>query len=259
MLWIAPSEKDTASTSLEKRMIASVERSPPRYARIAGVLYLAIILLGLFGELYVRGTLVVAGDAAATNAAISAAPLLWRAGIAGDLLMHVFDVPVIVVLYFLLRPVSWSLALFATLINLVQTAVLGANKMTLIVPLLLQENASYLTVFSPEQLQALSSLAIKAHGYGFGIGLIFFGVACLVRGYLIFKSAYLPKFLGVLMAVAGLSYLVNSFALLLAPPFAAAIFPGVLIPALIAELSLTFWLIFKGVDVAQWRRQVPEV
>ena len=239
-------------------MIASIERSPQRYARIAGILYLGIIVLGMFGELYVRGTLVVPGDAAATSAAISASPLLWRAGIAGDLLMHVFDVPVIVVLYYLLRPVSRSLALFATLANLVQTAVLAANKMTLLIPLLLLESSNYLTTFSPEQLHALSYLAIKAHGYGFGIGLIFFGVACLVRGYLIFKSAYLPKILGVLMATAGLSYLVNSFALLLAPSFAAAIFPAVLMPAFVGELALTLWLIVKGVNMEQWRQRVPQ-
>lgn len=237
-------------------MIASIERSPQRYARIAGILYLAIILLGLFGELYVRGTLVVSGDVAATSAAIAASPLLWRAGIAGDLLMHVFDVPVIVVLYYLLRPVSRSLALFATLINLVQTAVLVANKMNLMVPLLLLESPAYLAAFSLEQVHAISSLAIKAHGYGFGIGLIFFGVACLVRGYLIFKSAYLPKILGVLMAIAGLSYLINSFALLLAPAFASVLFPAVLLPAFVGELAFALWLIFKGVNLGRWEKLV---
>ncbi len=236
-------------------MIASIECSPQRYARIAGILYLATILLGMFGELYVRGTLVVSGDASATSAAISASPFLWRAGIAGDLLMHIFDVPVIVVLYYLLRPVSRSLALFATLINLVQTAILVVNKMNLMIPLFLLDSPSYLTAFSPEQLHALSYLAIKAHGYRFGIGLIFFGVACLVRGYLIFKSEYLPKTLGVLMAMAGLSYLVNSFALLLAPRLASAMFPAVLIPAFVGELSLTLWLIVKGVNMEQWRQR----
>lgn len=239
-------------------MIASIECSPQRYARIAGIFYLAIIVLGAFGEMYVRGTLVVAGDAAATSAAISASPLLWRAGIAGDLLMHVFDVPVIVVLYYLLRPVSGSLALFATLINLVQTAVLVANKMTLLIPLFLLERGSSLQAFSPQQLDALSYLAIKAHGYGFGVGLIFFGIACLVHGYLIFKSGYLPKALGVLLLIAGFAYLINSFALLLAPSFAAAIFPAVLIPALVAELSLTLWLIFKGVNLERWRQRMQQ-
>ena len=197
-------------------MIASIERSPQRYARIAGVLYLAIILLGMFGELVVRGTLFVSGDATATANAISASPLLWRAGIVGDLMMQVLDVPVIVIFYFLLRPVSRSLALFATLINLVQTAVLVANKLNLVVPLLLLGNASYLKVFAPEQLHALSYLAIQAHGFGFGIGLLFFGFACLVQGYLMFKSGYFPNALGWLLAMAGLSYLVNSCALLLA-------------------------------------------
>ena len=239
-------------------MIASIEHSPQRYARIVGLLYLAIILLGMFGELYVRGTLVVSGDAAATSAAISASPLLWRMGIAGDLLMHVFDVPVIVVLYYLLRPVSRSLALFATLINVVQTAVLAANKMTLLIPLFLLESPRYLMAFSPEQVHALVYLAIYAHGYGFGIGLIFFGVGCLVRGYLIFKTGYLPKILGALMAIAGLSYLINSFALLLAPPLANAMFPAILIPAFIGELSLSLWLIFKGVNVEQWRQRLQQ-
>ena len=238
-------------------MIASIERSPQRYARIAGILYLAIILLGLFGEMYVRATLVVSGDAAATSAAIAASPLLWRAGIAGDLLMHVFDVPVIVVLYYLLRPVRRSLALFATLINVVQTSVLAANKMTLLIPLFLLESSRYLAAFSPEQVHALAYLAIYAHGYGFAIGLIFFGVACLVRGYLIFETGYLPKILGVLMAIAGLGYLVNSFALLLAPSLANAMFPAVLIPAFVGELSLTLWLIFKGVNIERWRQRVP--
>jgi hypothetical protein len=229
-----------------------------RAARIAGVLYLAIILLGAFGEVVVRGALVVSGDATATVNAIAASPLLWRAGIAGDLLMHVLDVPVIVFFYLLLRPVSRGLALLATLINLVQTAVLAANKLNLLVPLFLLAGpgeSTYLQAFSPQQLHALSYLAIKAHGYGFGIGLVFFGFACLVRGYLIFRCGFLPKALGVLMGLAGLSYLINSFALLLAPPLATALFPAVLAPAFVGELSMCLWLIVKGVDLQAWARQ----
>jgi Domain of unknown function (DUF4386) len=231
--------------------LSSVERSPQHYARLGGFLYLAIILLGGFGELFVRGTLVVSGNAAATADNVLHSQFLWRAGIAGDLLMHVFDVPVILILYFLLRPVSERLAMLATLVNLVQTAVLVANKLNLLVPLFLLGDAGYLKAFSAEQLQALSYLAIKAHGYGFGIGLIFFGVACLVRGGLMFRSGYFPKALGVLMFVAGLSYLTNSFALLLTPSIAASIFPGVLVPAFVGELSFCLWLIVKGVDLEQ--------
>jgi len=237
-------------------MIAAAERSPQVHARIAGVSYLAIIVLGLFGELVARGTLVVSGDATATANGILASPTLWRAGIAGDLLMHVLDVPVMLLLYLLLRPVSEGLALLATLFNLVQTAVLVANKLNLVVPLFLLGDASYLSAFLPEQLHALSYLAIKAHGYGFGIGLIFFGFACLVRGYLIWRSGYFPRLLGLVLMVAGLSYLTNSVALLLAPSFAASIFPGVLVPAFVGELWVCLWLIVKGVDVQQWQKQV---
>lgn len=233
-----------------------IERFPQRSARIAGWLYLAIILLGTFGEIAVRATVVVSGDATATASAIAASPLLWRLGIAGDLLMHVLDVPVIVIFYYLLRPVSQSLALLATLINLLQTAVLAANKLNLLVPLLLAEDAAYLRVFSTPELHAMSYLAIQAHSYGFGIGLIFFGFACLIRGCLIFKSGYLPRTLGVMLALAGLSYLINSFALLLAPSFAASIFPGILLPALVGELALCLWLIFNGVNTGRWQQRL---
>ncbi len=236
-------------------MVSSFNRSPQRYVRIAGVFYLAIIALGLFGEVFVRGALVVSGDAAATAQRIADSPLLWRMGIAGDLLMHVFDLPVIVVLYLVLRPVSEPLALFTTLINVVQTAVLALNKLNLVLPLLLLSGGSTLKTFTPEQLQSLAYLAIKAHSFGFGIGLIFFGVACVVRGYLIFASGFLPKALGGLLVVAGFSYLLNSFALLLAPALASALFPYVLIPAFVGELLLALWMIFKGVDLTAWERR----
>ncbi len=223
-----------------------------RCARVAGVLYLAIIVLGLFGEAVVRGTLVVPGHASATAGAIAASPGLWRAGIAGDLLMHVLDVPVIVIFYLLLRPVNQGLAVLATLLNLVQTAVLATNKLTLVLPLLLLGGGAHLAAFTPEQLHAVTRLSIQAHGYGFGIGLVFFGFACLVRGHLIARCGFLPRGLGVLLQIAGLCYLVNSAALLLAPAWAGWLFPGVLVPAFVAELALSLWLIVRGVNLPAW-------
>ena len=89
--------------------------------------------------------------------------------------------------------------------------------------------------------------------YGFGVGLIYFGCECLILGYLIFRSGYLPRALGVLMPIAGLCYLTNSFALLLAPTFAPRLFPWILLPCFIAESSLALWLLVKGVDVPRWR------
>jgi hypothetical protein len=228
------------------------ETSPQRYARVGGVLYLIIIVAGVVGELFVRGSLVVPGNAAATANNILASRYLWRAGIAGDLVMHVCDVGLMLVFYVLLRPVNRNLAMLAVLFNLIQTAVLVANKLNLAVPLFLLADATYLKAFTPEQLQALSYVAIRTHDYGFAFGLIFFGFECVVVGYLIINSGYLPKTLGVLMQVAGVCYVINSFAVLLYPPIGSKLFPFILLPPFVAELSLALWLLVKGVDAAKW-------
>jgi hypothetical protein len=228
----------------------TVESSPQAYARAGGVLYLIIIVAGIFAEVFVRSKLIVPGDAAATANNIMGSELLWRFSIAGDLIMHVCDVPLTMIFYVLLRPVNRNLALLAAFFTLVQTAVLVANKLSLLNPLFLLGNADYLNVFEPRQRQALAYLAVKSHGYGFGVGLIFFGCGCLVLGTLIFKSGYLPKILGVLMQVAGVCYLVNSFTLLLAPAFASTL---LLAPAFLGELSLCLWLLVKGVNVPKWK------
>lgn len=235
----------------------TIEASPQVYARIGGVLYLMIIVAGAFGEVFVRGTLIVSGDAVSTANNIMASQSLWRIGIAGDIITHVLDIPLMLVLYVLLKPVNKNLALLALLFNLIQTAVLVANELLLLVPLFLLGNADYLKAFEPGQLYALTYLFVKLQEYGFGIGLIFFGFACLIYGYLLFRSGYFPRALGVLMAIAGLSYLTNSFTLVLAPAYAGTIFP-VLVLALIGELSLCLWLMMKGVDVSKWKKRALE-
>lgn len=241
------------TTSRAHPVTAEMAWWPQHYVRMAGWMYLAIIVLGLFGEAFVRGSLVVPGDATATARAIAAGESLWRLGIAGDLLMHVLDVPVTVVLYLLLRPVSRVLALLVTVFCLLQTAVLITNKMTMVLPLLLQDSVVLAAVFSPAQIDALAYTAIQAHGYGFGVGLIFFGFGTILRGYLVARSGFLPPLLGWLLVAAGVSYLVNSFALLLAPSLANVLFPAILMPAFVGELAFAAWLAFKGVDVARWR------
>ncbi len=170
--------------------------SPQLYARTGGIAYLIIIVAGALGELFIRNTLIVTGDAAASANNIAASPLLWRIGIAGDLFMHVCDVVVILALYTLLKPVNKNLALLAVLFNLIQTAVLVANKMNLLMPLFLSGSEDYLKAFNPQQLQALTYISVKAHGYGFGVGLIFFCFTCLIKGYLIFKSGFFPRDIG---------------------------------------------------------------
>jgi len=231
--------------------------SPQVYARTAGMIYLIIIIAGIFGELFVRGKLIVPGNADSTAVNIASQQLLWRTGIALDLLMHVCDVPMMFIFYVLLRPVNKNLALLALLFNLIQTAVLVANKMNLLTGLFLAENTNGLNTFDPHQVHALAYLyANRVHGYGFGVGLIFFGFACLVYGYLIFRSGYLPGVLGIMLQIAGLCYLVNSFALIIAPAVADAMFPVILLPSFIGELSVCLWLLLKGVNLAKWNNTV---
>lgn len=217
-----------------------------------------IIVAGIFSEIFVRGKLIVWGDPTATANNIMASQLLWRVGIATDIIMHVCDVVLMLVFYVLLRPVNKNLALLVVLFNLIQTAVMVAYKLNVVQTLFLLGTADYLKAFTPQQLHALAYISIRSDGYGFGIGLIFFGFECLVLGYLIFTSGYLPKIIGVLMQIAGLCYLINSMALLLAPPFADMISPAILLPCLIGELTLCLWLIVKGVDITKWNRNLTK-
>jgi hypothetical protein len=233
-----------------------VEDSPQRYARMAGALYLAIIVLGAFAEGFVTNKLLVSGDAATTAHNILGSPQLWRLSVAGDLIVVLCAVPFLWIEYLLLRPVSKQLVLLAVLFNLVSLAVEAVSKLFLLAVMPTLGSADYLKGFELQQLQILANLALRSHDIAFNIALIFFGFTCLVNGYLIFRSGYLPKAIGILMEVAGLSYLVACFAALFAPTFADLITPAVLIPPLIGESSLCLWLLVKGVDVAKWKERV---
>src|SRR5712691_6101246 len=233
----------------------NVETSPQTYARIGGVLYLIIIVVGLFGEAFVRDRLIVSGDATATAANIRSMESLWRFHIAAELFLLICAVALLLILFVLLRPVSRDLALLAAFFNLVSIGLEAATTMYLLEALFPLGNAGYLKAFTPEQLYAMASLSLRSHSSGFGLSLIFFGCFCLVIGYLIFRSGYLPKAVGVLMQIAGLCYLTNSFALLLAPNIANRLFPAILVPAFVGEASLCLWLLVKGVNVEKWKLQ----
>ena len=232
----------------------AVETSPQVYARIGGVLYLIIIVIGFCGEFFVRNKLVVSGDVTATANNIMASESLWRAQIAGDLIVLVCAVALTLILYVLLRPVNKNLALLAVFFNIVEFPIEAASKLCLFAALFLSGNADYLKAFEPHQLHALVKISLKLHDYGFAIDLVFFGFACLIYGYLLFRSGYFPRTLGVLMAIAGLSYLTNSFTLILAPRYAATILP-ILVLALIGESSLCLWLMVKGLNVPKWNEK----
>ncbi|MGA7615292.1 MAG: DUF4386 domain-containing protein [Thermoanaerobaculia bacterium] len=203
-------------------------------------------------EVSARGPLIVSGNAVATANHITQSVSLWRVGIAGDLLMHMCDIGVMLVFCVLLSPVNRNIALFALLSNLVQTSVLVANRLNLLIPTFLLGDAEYLRAFTPQQLQALAYVSLRTHDYGFGLGLIFFGMTCIALGYLIFRSGYLPKVLGVGMQLAGVCYLINRSVLILFPALAPRLFPVILMPPFIAELSTALWLLVKGVNLSKW-------
>lgn len=234
-------------------LVAAREADPRRLARIGGALYLAIIAIGVVGELVIRGSVVVPRDASATAANLRSMETLWRVGIAAEFVLLICGTALTLVLYLLLRVVNQPLALVAVYFNLVTIAVEAVAALFLAAALIPLGSAPYLAAFQPEQLDAAAHLAIRMHTAGFGAALVFFGVECLILGYLIFRSGFLPRAIGILMLLAGASYLVNCFALLLNPSFAARLLPFILLPAFVGELSLCLWLLVRGVDTQKWR------
>src|SRR5690606_31681550 len=173
------------------------------YVRAAGLFYLMIIVIGAMGQIFIRGAIIVPGDASATANNMLAQASLWRIGTFGDLTMHLLDIPVMIILYLLLKPINRNIALITLAFNMIQTALLAGNKIVLIIPMILLGNNAYKTSLGEEQIHMLVMLLNEIHDYGFGLGLVFFGFACLGYGYLIFKSRFLPKTIGILMIFAG--------------------------------------------------------
>lgn len=233
-------------------MISLVESSPKTYARVGGVLYLIIIVAGVSAA-FVRDRLTVPSNAAATATNIATHESLFRLGIVADLSTFLLAIPLTLILYVLLKPVNKDLALLTVLLNLVQDAIGGVNALSTYRPLQLLEGADYLKVFSQEQLGAMALMSLDAHAVGFAIALLFFGAYCVVLGYLTFESTFFPRLLGVMVAVAGLCYLVNSLAVILSPAGSSILFPAILVPAFVAELSLALWLTVKGINVSRWQ------
>jgi len=241
------------STAVMVERIAEV--SPRFKARVAGALYLIGGTLGGFAEVFVRGKLVVSGDPGATATNILAHESLYRLGGVADLISLACDTAVALLFYDLLKPTSRSLSLLAAFFRLTWVAPMALNSLNYFAPLVLLGSAHYLTVFKPDQLQTLAYTALRLHAQGYNICLVSFGFTCLLIGYLIFRSTFLPRTLGVLMAIAGLCYVVNSFANFLWPAFARPLFPWILLPAFPGEFGLMLWLLVKGVNVQRWNEQ----
>ena len=225
-----------------------LDMPPQAAARIAGFLYLLIIAGGIFAQVFVRERLIVGGDATATADNLLQHATLYRMGFGVHLFYLLCATVLAVILYDLLRRVSAALALLALCFDLVAIAVEGIHLLHHLAPLLLLTDSG-LAGMAPEQLHAMAYAQARLFAFGFGISLVFFGGFCIVTGVLIYRSCFLPRTLGVMMGIAGVCYLVNSFALFLAPPLASLLFPWILMPCLLAELSLALWLLVKGINV----------
>ena len=228
--------------------------TPRLKARIAGTFYLSTIIMGVFAEVFVRGALVVRDDAAATATNILAHEPLYRFGLAADLIMIVCYIAVTLLFYDLFRPVGRSLSLLAAFFSLVGSAVLAVNSLNHVAPLVFLGGARYLSAFETNQLQAFALVSLRMHARGYTISGVFFGIYCLMIGYLVFRSGFLPRILGVLMALGGLSYLTDSFAIFLWPTLATRL-PDIMVLGGIAELALCLWLMLIGVNASKWEEK----
>lgn len=232
-------------------MISENRSDPsPRLVRLAALAYLAIFACGLFAEFGVRQRLLVPGDAGATAAAIAAAEPLFRGAVAAELVMLLCDVFLAAVLYALLRPVHRTLAALAAFLRVAHAAVVGAGLLQLFLVLKLAVAAGSLADLAPAARHAQVLLHLEAHGFGYVVGLVFFGLHCLVLGGLLRRGRLVPGVLGVLLMIAGLGYLVDGFANALLADYAAhaAVFQTIVFaPAFVGELAFCLWLLFRGV------------
>ena len=230
----------------------TAEASPQFYAKTAGVLLLISFVAGGFGEFYAPNELIVSGDATATANNIHTSTTLFRWGFAAYLVEAVCDISLALVLYVLLKPVRKDVALLAAFFGLVSTSTFAFAELFYYAALPILGGADYLKAFSPDQLNSLALLSLKLYGYGGGIFMVFYGIATALRGYLVFQSGYLPKFLGILLVLSGAGFVIKNFLLVLAPAYAYDYF---LLPTPITVLALIVWLLVKGVDVGKWHEK----
>src|SRR5436190_9247933 len=226
------------------------------YARAAGVLFLLSLIGGGFGEGYMPAKIIISNDAAATAANIKAFAFLFRLAFAGFLLESLCDTALSLNFYVLLKPVNKQLSLLAAFFGLMATATFAVTELFYFMAMYLLGDAAYLKTFQPEQLQTMALLSLKFYTYGGALLTLYYGVAWIVRSYLIFRSGYLPKLLGVLMAIGGFGFVARNFLLVLAPAYASDVLLMLLFPG---GLLLMIWLLARGVDIVRWNERTSAV
>ncbi len=247
-------ESTTATLTNIKIANRTADRSPHAMTRIAGVLYLVITIAAIIGHVYVPSQLLVPGDATATANNILAAEPLFRIGIGSEFVVLLSEIVLSIMLYILFKPVSKTLSLVAAVFRLAMTTIHAINLLNSFLVLSLLNGTGYASAFNADQMHALVQLFLDAHHYGFTIGIVFFAPHVFMLGYLIFRSGYFPKILGVLFILAACGYLIDSTALLFVPSYGTT--PAILaLPIAIAEIAFPLWLLIKGVNIEQWNNR----
>ena len=231
--------------------------SPRTSARIAGALYLVVIVAGGFAEIGVRSRLVVNGNAVATAQNILAHEQLFRWGFAADVMGVLCVVPLILLLFEIFKVIDRRMALLALFFSLIGTAIQATALLGHFAPLVLLKRGQTLGL-GLELLQAQTYMALQLHGIGYAIALSFFGGTMLSRGLLILHARFVPRFIGLLLAIEGVCYLVNSLANFVAPEIASTVLAVLMVSGL-AEVVLCLWLLVMGVNEQRWKEQALSV
>jgi len=239
-------------------MTTTEKMNPNKTARIAGILYLIAIPLFIFSRMYVPSNLIVPGDAATTANNIMASEGLFRAGIIAWIIGQTTYILLPLVLYKLLKPVNKNHAVLMVILLLLSVPIAFTNELNKFAVLLLLSGADYLTAFAPDQLHAQVMFFLDLYEDGIFIANIFWGLWLFPFGYLVFKSGFLPRILGVLLIIGSFGYVIDSFAHLFFLDYKAIVSQIVLVPNFISEFAIFMWLLIKGVNVEQWKKRALE-
>jgi hypothetical protein len=226
------------------------EASPRLTARMACACQLLEAITATFGQVIVLNKLVVSGNAAATAANILGHERLFWVGFASSLLGVAFHIAWALLSYVLLKPVNRSLSLLAVFFILVSCAMQALASLLYLAPLLILQSGNSLSAFTAEQLQSLAIMFLKLNSYAFQIDLVFFGFWCILTGYLIFRSTFLPRLLGVLVMISGVGWVIYLY-----PPLAYRLSQFIAAASALGEIPLELWLMVKGVNVQRWKEQ----